>query len=81
MAAQPEIQTSWNTREASSYWDMRLSLACAATDAHFQNRILQRDYTLALPVVARQPHPDINFAIYRAETQGYPQRRGSAFSA
>jgi hypothetical protein len=31
MASQPEIQTSWNTREASSYWDMRLSLACAAT--------------------------------------------------
>ena len=41
---------------------MRLSIACAATDAEYQNRIILRDITLNLPVVARQPHPDPNFA-------------------
>ena len=47
---------------ASSFWDMRLSVACVATDAEYQNRIIQRDRTLNFPVVARQPHPDPNFA-------------------
>ena len=36
---------------------MRLSIACAATDAEYQNRIILHDSTLNLPVVARQPHP------------------------
>ena len=40
---------------ASSFWDMRLSIA---TDAEFQNRIILHDNTLNLHVVARQPHPD-----------------------
>ncbi len=43
---------------ASSFWDMRLSIACAATDVEFQNRIILHDSTLNLHVVARQPHPD-----------------------
>ena len=42
---------------ASSFWDMRLSIACAATDADIQNRIFLKDNTLNLPVVAWQ-HPD-----------------------
>ena len=50
---------------ASSFWDMRLGIACAATDAEHQNRIIQ-DNTLNLPVVARQPHPDPNFASFTA---------------
>ena len=37
---------------------MRLSKACAATDAEFQNRIILHDNTLNLPVVSQQPHPD-----------------------
>jgi len=41
---------------------MRLSIACAATDAEYQNRIILHDSTLNLPVVARQPHPDPNYA-------------------
>ena len=48
---------------ASSYWDMRLSVACTATDAEFQNRIIQRDRTLNFPVVAQQPNPDPNFQL------------------
>ena len=37
---------------------MRLSIACAATDAEYQKRIILHDNTLNLPVVARKPHPD-----------------------
>ena len=53
---------------ASSFWDMRLGLctASAATDAEFQNRIILHDNTLNLNVVARQPHPDPNYAPHTA---------------
>ena len=47
--------------------DMRLSIACATTDAEFQNpRIILHDNTLNLPVVAQQPHPDPNYAQHAA---------------
>ena len=62
MKLQPDIKYTWNTMVASSYWDMRLSVACTATDAEFQNRIIIRDHTMNLPVVARQPHSDPNHA-------------------
>ena len=45
---------------------MRLSIVCAATDAEFQNRIILHDNTLNLDVVARQPHPDHNYAPHTA---------------
>ena len=45
---------------------MRLSIACAATDAESQNRIILRDNTHNLPVVARQPHHDPNYASHTA---------------
>ena len=57
MSQQPALKHTWNTTMASSFWDMRLSKACAATDADIQNRIFLQDNTLNLPVVARQ-HPD-----------------------
>jgi hypothetical protein len=66
MSQQPALRHSWNTMVASSFWDMRLSIACAATDAEHQNRIILHDNTLNLPVVARQPHPDPNFASFTA---------------
>ena len=44
---------------------MRLSIACAATDAEYQNRIILHDNTLN-PVVARQPHPDPNYSPHAA---------------
>ena len=50
----------------SSCWDMRLSIACAATDAEYHNRIILHDNTLNLPLVARQPHPDPNYAPHSA---------------
>ncbi len=45
---------------------MRLSVACTATDAEFQNRIIIRDHSMNLLVVARQPHPDLNHAPHRS---------------
>ena len=55
-----------HTAMASSFWDMRLSIACAATDADYQNRIILQDNILNLPVVARQPHPYPNYAPHAA---------------
>ena len=43
-------------------WDMRLSIACAATDAEYQSRIILHDNTLNLSFVAQQPHPDPDYA-------------------
>ena len=43
MSQQPALKHSWNTMVASSFWDMRLSIACAATDAEHQNRIILQD--------------------------------------
>ena len=48
----------------SSFWDMRLSIACAATDSEFQNRIILHDKTFNLHVV--QPYPDPNYAPHTA---------------
>ena len=33
----------------------------------YQNHIILHDNTLNLPVVARQPHPDPNYASFTAE--------------
>ncbi len=66
MTQQPEMKYTWNTMAASSFWDMHLSVACTAADAQFQNRIIIRDCTMYLPVVARQPHPDPNHAPHGA---------------
>jgi len=51
---------------ASSFLDMRLSIACAATDADYQNRIILQDNILNLHVVARKPHPDSNYTPHAA---------------
>ena len=45
---------------------MCLSIACAATDAEHQNRIILHDNTINLPVVAQQPHTDPNCAPHTA---------------
>ena len=63
MSQQPALKY---TLVASSFWDMRLSIACADTDAEFQNRIILHDNTPNLPVVAQQPHHDPNYAPHAA---------------
>ena len=60
MTQQPDMKYTWNTMVvASSYWDMRLSVACTVTDAEFQNRIIIRDHTMNLPVVRGSPTPTL----------------------
>ena len=66
MSQQLALKYTWNTMVSSSFWDMRLSIACAATDAEFQNCIILHDNTLNLPVVAQQPHHDPNYAPHAA---------------
>ena len=66
MSQKPALKHSWNTMVISSFWDMPLSIACAATDAEYQNRIILHDNTHNLPVVVRQPHPDPNYASHTA---------------
>ena len=45
---------------------MCLSIACAATNAEYQSRIILLNNTLNLPVKAQQPHPDPNYAPHTA---------------
>ena len=48
-------------------WDMRLSIACAATNVVPQPHHPSRQVNiLNLPVVAQQPHPDPNYAPHTA---------------
>jgi hypothetical protein len=61
---QAGIESTWNTRHASMYWDMRLSVACAATDALAQNRIIYRDRTLNMDSNSRWQGKDPNTAPY-----------------
>ena len=64
--------------------DMRLSVACTAAEAEFQNRIIIRDHTMNLPVVARQPHPDPNHVPHkelRPSVAGAPNRGACAAPA
>jgi hypothetical protein len=76
MRRQSELYYTRSTMVASSFWDMRLSVACVATDAEFQNRVIQRDRTLNFPVVARQPNSNLNFAAY-AENLAAGRLRGA----
>ena len=55
MSQQPALKYSWNTMVASSFWDMRLSIACAATDAEFQNRIILQDNALNCALTPSSP--------------------------
>ncbi len=66
MSQQPALKYNRNTLMTSLFWDMRLSIACTATDAEFQNRIILHDNTINLPVVSQQPHPDPNYATHAA---------------
>ena len=57
MSQQPALKHSWNTMVASSFWDMHLSIACASTDAEYQNRIILHVNTLNLPSWRSSPIP------------------------
>ena len=42
MSQQPALRYTWSTAMASSFWDIHLSIVCAAKDADYQNRIILR---------------------------------------
>ena len=63
-AASPEVLVEHDGSFVVLGADMRLSVACAATDT--ENRIIVHDNTLNLPFVARQPRPDPNYAPHAA---------------
>ncbi len=71
-SGQPEMLTTWNTLDASTYWNKRLSVAGAVMDAHVQNDSLLRDRTCNLVVVGRQPHRNPNHSPY--SPVGRPRR-------
>ena len=55
-SGQPQVQASWNTLYASTYWDMRLSMACTATPAEVVGRLVVRDINLNMETDgSRQP--------------------------
>jgi hypothetical protein len=64
-SGQPQIQSTWNTLFASTYWDMRLSMACTAMSAEVVGRIIVRDFNLNLATNgSRQPPSDPNTPAY-----------------
>ena len=67
MANQRGVIATWNTRQASTYWDMRLSLACTVASAEVVGRLIVRDENLNLVVDPRrrQPSLDPNYPGYR----------------
>lgn len=80
-AGQREVQSTWNTLFASTYWDMRLSMACTITSAEVVGRLIVRDENLNMVVdrERRQPHPNPNVVPYgRWIWSGPATERGAA---
>ena len=57
MSQKPALKYTWNTMVASSFWDMRLSIACNTTDPEYRKHIILHENAIRLLVVAHQPHP------------------------
>jgi len=75
-SGQPQIQSTWSTLFASTYWDMRLSMACTAMPAEVVGRIIVRDFNPNLATDgSRQPLSDSNVPAY-----GVPGRGGRSWS-
>jgi hypothetical protein len=55
MGSQPHLHSTWATMYASSYWAMRLSMACLVTSAEVVGRPIVRDENLNMPQTSR-PH-------------------------
>ena len=64
-SGQPQVQASWNTLYASTYWDMRLSMACTATSAEVVGRLVVRDINQNMETDgSRQPLRNPNIPAY-----------------
>ena len=66
MEGLPHLCSTWATMYASSYWSMRLRMACTVTSAEVVGRLVVRDENLNMTTVPgrRQPHPDPNANAY-----------------
>ena len=66
MGSQPHLHSTWATMYASSYWAMRLSMACSVTSAEVVGRLIVRDENLNMATNPgrRQPHLDPNVNAY-----------------
>jgi hypothetical protein len=70
------IQSIWNALFASTYWDMRLSIARTAMSAEVFGRIIVRDFNLNLATDGfRQPFSDPNSPAYGNLGRGYERLR------
>ena len=70
-SGQPQIQATWSTLYASTYWDMRLSMACTSMSAEVVGRIIVRDFNLNLATDgSRQPFANPNTPAYGLSRQG-----------
>jgi hypothetical protein len=64
-SGQPQVQPTWNTLYASTYWDMRLSMACTAMSAEVVARLIVRDSNLNMVTDgSRQPLRNPNIPAY-----------------
>ncbi len=78
MAAQPDIEPTWNTGAASTYWHMRLCAKFAVAAADVQSHLIRRDEILNFRVMGRQPHSSPNYAVYaRSAAQLAWRRQGT----
>ena len=65
-SGQPALELTWSTVFASTYWDMRLGVACISASAEVVNRLVARDHiasTVTHPL-RRQPWLDPNATWY-----------------
>ena len=69
---QPALERAWNTTFASTYWDMRLSVACTAASAEVVSRLVARDINMGMVThrLRRQPWGDPNFSVYGVREGG-----------
>ena len=69
---QPALERAWNTTFASTYWDMRLSVACTAASAEAVSRLVARDINMGMVThrLRRQPWGDPSFSIYGVREGG-----------
>ena len=65
-SGQPALELAWNTVFASTYWDMRLSVACTSASAEAVNRLVARDQNANMVThpLRRQPWLDPNATWY-----------------
>ena len=65
-SGQPGVDVTWNTLFASTYWDMRLGMACTVTSVEVVGKLLVRDFNKKIVTHPgrRQAPRDPNYSAY-----------------